>query len=292
MNYLAPELAAYNAESGDKKPFVLHDYFSPLQKLNIFKLETPQCRQFVQEVGGIMFDWGEVGILDPDEDAKPLAKVSQDLHIKFADAEHKVDENASTTENMEMFLKSVAEDNAHAVLHTLIGMGGLTLHQAGTLVPAEDIASDAIIEQHKLAGLASISRPFALEKIHPEAHPDWRAADVVAYEKALLTGEPMPRSSIETYFIINNKGQVSSPYKSLEEGAWREPRLCAGFHRYNANYELNSGNENFFWETAGLANAQIPEDRVRTRFSGVEAGINIGIIAGLYTIYPNFPLVV
>lgn len=289
MNYLAPELSAYNAEPGDKKPFALHDYFSPLRELNIFRFETPQCKQFVQDVGSIIKDWGEVGILDPDEDCIPLAKVTKDLHTKYVDAQYAASKG-TTTEDMETFLKLLAEDNAHAVLHSLIGLGGLTQYQAGDRLSADLIASEAIIEQQKLAGLASVGRTFAQEKIRPEFPPDWRAADVVAYENALINGEAMPRSSTESYFVIKN-GYVTSPHISLEEAEWREPGLCAGFHRYNANYELNKGNERFFKEGAKVVNVQLPQDRVRTMFSTADVGINLGIIAGLYTIYPDFPQV-
>ena len=220
MNYLAPELAAYNAEPGDKEPFALHDYFPPLRELNIFRFETPECRQFVQDVGSILMDWGEVGILDPDEDCIPLAGVTRDLHKRYVDAQHAANKG-TTTEDMGTFLKLLAEDNAHAVLHSLIGLGGLTQHQAGERLPAELIASEAVVEQQIVAGLASVGKTFAQEKIRPESPPDWRAADVVAYENALINGDPMPRSSTETYFVIKN-GYVTSPYISLENGEWRE----------------------------------------------------------------------
>lgn len=294
MNYLAPELAAYNDTSGDKRPFNLNDYFNPLPELIDYNFQTPQCRQFVKEVGGILKEVNEVGILDPDENCIPLAEVTKELHTRYVNAQ-KAANKGNTTADMKIFLRSLAEDNAHAILHSLIGMGGLTLYHSeamGTSRDAREIAAEAMMELPKLAGIASVGRTFASEKIRPLS-PDGRAADVVAFETALLTGKPMPRSSTATYFVMRN-GQVHSPYRSLEYDEWLEPGMCPASRPFNYNartHELDKGNSHFFGEVYRSVGFEDPIYRPGGRYGSAEAGFSFGIIVGRYTIYPAFPKV-
>src|SRR5581483_10802559 len=288
-NYmLGPGLQQYKTDLSEKPPFSPTEYVAPLKELNIFDFKTSQCQEFVKDVGGVLEETGEVGVLDPEEFYEPLAHVTKDLHTRYIDAAQAAGKNAPT-DNMEVFLRSLAEDNAHGVLHSLIGLGGLTVYMADQVLP-EYIGSEAIIEQRKVAGLASVGRTFAQEKIRPEYPPDWRAASVVAFEGAVLTGERMPRSATETYFVLN-KGEIVSPYISLAKGHWREPQMCAGFQRYQAKtHELSKGNERFFRQTESLFNIEGVVASRRGRVSSTEMSVNLGGIVGLYSIYPIFPL--
>jgi hypothetical protein len=249
------------------------------------------CEQFVKQVGSILLDWGEVGILDPSSGCEPLSQAVQSTHERLIDASAKLEGVPQMTADMEAFVRSLSEDNAHALLHTLIGLGGYTVYSAGATVEPSDMAAVAIAEQRKLAGLASVSRPYAQAKIRPIDAQDGRAADVIAYEQAVLRGETMPRSSTAPYFTTI-AGEIHSPHPSLAHDQWREPRMCAGFPRFvAATHEETQGNIRFMRGVENLVGSQDGWPQPRSSYSATDAGVNIAIITALETVYPAFPLV-